>query len=670
MRAAHFPERSLRKAPGSTDVERVDPGDVEAVAGIARRPSLLTLPDSARREVLEAATRELASRALPALVTHLVLLVLAGVASGMARRHPGASAACLAVAAGLGLARVRLARRPVPSAAWWRRFAYLTIGMATHWGAIVFLVTHENGLHATALIYWMVGAGIAAGGAASLKPALTLAVAFSFTLLWPMALACALQPAGGLALVGIVATFFLFLLALARETSQAFWDARVNAALMRSRTTELEQFQEDTNRDHAIAERVFRNILDRSTFDLASLRVRCSPVQRFNGDLAMVLPVSSHRLRFFLGDFTGHGLGAAVGAMPVADIFFATTRRGLPLETTLREMNGKLRRAMPRGIFLSALAGELDTTSGRLVYWNGGLPEGYLLGPDRAVRHRLRSSRVPIGILGEENFDAALDVLNLQRADRLFICTDGVVEAAAPSGELFGHGRLEQALAPDPQSGFWSPALDDALNLHRGSNVLQDDTTYLELRYDDQLVSEVERRGATAGERVWRSDACDLQFDAPRLQSEDPLAEARAFVEAHICSEREASIANNVVAELFLNALDHGLLHLPSSMKDGPGGLTAYFGTREQRLRALEDGRVTVHLSVNEANEGCWLSVRVADTGAGFRPPDAAGGLVDGSVKHGRGIALVKHFCRKATWLDGGRVAEAELAISARRQRR
>ena len=48
-----------------------------------------------------------------------------------------------------------------------------------------------------------------------------------------------------------------------------------------------------------------------------------SPMALFNGDvlLADISPTGS--LMVLLGDFTGHGLPAAIGSMPLASIFMA-----------------------------------------------------------------------------------------------------------------------------------------------------------------------------------------------------------------------------------------------------------------------------------------------------------------------------------------------------------
>src|SRR3546814_8115398 len=51
-------------------------------------------------------------------------------------------------------------------------------------------------------------------------------------------------------------------------------------------------------------------------------------------------------MHILLGDFTGHGLPAAVGAMPLAEVFYGMTAKGYGLAQILREMNAKLKRIL------------------------------------------------------------------------------------------------------------------------------------------------------------------------------------------------------------------------------------------------------------------------------------------------------------------------------------
>jgi two-component sensor histidine kinase len=52
-----------------------------------------------------------------------------------------------------------------------------------------------------------------------------------------------------------------------------------------------------------------------------------------------------------------------------------------------------------------------------------------------------------------------------------------------------------------------------------------------------------------------------------------------------------------VVTELFINALEHGVLGLSSSLKEGADGFERYIEARQQRLQNLQKGQISFALS-------------------------------------------------------------------------
>ena len=61
-----------------------------------------------------------------------------------------------------------------------------------------------------------------------------------------------------------------------------------------------------------------------------------------------------------LGDFTGHGLPAAIGALPLAEVFHGMVSKRFALEDVLREVNTKLKSILPVGVFCCATAAHLE----------------------------------------------------------------------------------------------------------------------------------------------------------------------------------------------------------------------------------------------------------------------------------------------------------------------
>src|SRR5690625_7779697 len=89
--------------------------------------------------------------------------------------------------------------------------------------------------------------------------------------------------------------------------------------------------------------------------------------------LAAMRPSGS--MMVLLGDFTGHGLPAAVGAMPLAATFYGMVPQGFAMTDILREMNTKLKSILPVGIFCCATLADINYRKPQIRLRNRGLPE-------------------------------------------------------------------------------------------------------------------------------------------------------------------------------------------------------------------------------------------------------------------------------------------------------
>ena len=108
----------------------------------------------------------------------------------------------------------------------------------------------------------------------------------------------------------------------------------------------FDRHQATLEREQEIARRIFATAM-RPPDDRAAERVRCltAPMSVLNGDLLLVSPTPTGGLNTLVGDFTGHGLAAAVGALPVAETFYAMSRKGFGPGEILPEINRKLDKA-------------------------------------------------------------------------------------------------------------------------------------------------------------------------------------------------------------------------------------------------------------------------------------------------------------------------------------
>jgi anti-sigma regulatory factor (Ser/Thr protein kinase) len=148
-----------------------------------------------------------------------------------------------------------------------------------------------------------------------------------------------------------------------------------------------------------------------------------------------------------------------------------------------------------------------------------------------------------------------------------------------------------------------------------------------------------------------------LELTGRELSAADPVAACeRALADAGWPRESLDSVAL-IIAELWHNALEHGVLGLDSALKERAGGFSDYYVLRERLLRENRSGRVRIMLSLREAHGEPQLAIEVEDSGAGFDPRAPRAPLP--GRRSGRGLAIVRELCEALEFNARGNHARA-----------
>lgn len=420
-------------------------------------------------------------------------------------------------------------------------------------------------------------------------------------------------------------------------------------ALVQQQRDELAVHHEHLRHEHDIAERTFSKLMQACFLDAPNLRHMLAPVGLASGDLLLAEYRPDGVQHILLGDFTGHGLAAAMGAIPVADIFQSMTRKGLDIDLIAAEINRKLRAKLPVGLFLAACLLAVDAATGKVCIWNGGVPDVLVHRAGAGLRARLPSRHLPLGILDATAFVASLDCADLQAGDRIYAFSDGLPEAIAPDGGMFGEARLS-ALIEDPAATDPFAAICSALAGFRQGHPQHDDITLIEIVCP---LASAPRRALPPARDASDSLAISVEYGAARLRHDDARNLLSALLEALPVIAARRSQVYTLIAELFNNALDHGLLGMDSRIKDTADGFAAYYRQRDERLRELRNGTIRISLRLSGTEQQGEVCIEVEDSGAGFdhavmQAPPAAGCLSR------RGLALVRSLCRSVDFHGSG----------------
>ncbi|MBF0627696.1 MAG: SpoIIE family protein phosphatase [Magnetococcales bacterium] len=440
-------------------------------------------------------------------------------------------------------------------------------------------------------------------------------------------------------------------------------------ARLRMQKEELEHHQERVQQELEVGQHIFSHIVRAGNLlDAPCLNHWTSPMTLFNGDLLVASYNPAGGLHIMLGDFTGHGLSAAVAAMPVADIFYDMTAQGFSIGDLAEAMNVKLLSIMPRRMFCAACLIEVDHRQKSLNIWNGGLPDVLITDGSGRLVQKIPSNHIPLGVTRMTREDRKVELLEMRPDYRVFLLSDGVTEATDPDESMYGTERLERHFdGTHPPDTLFRVILDD-LERFRNNAQQSDDISLLEIvcdRAGEEPKGNEEKRQRTAiPPTSW--DAAFV-FSAHTLKTVDPLPTIVNAVMNLQAPSGHRERLYTILAELYSNALDHGLLRLDTRTKKTPEGFIRYYMEREERLAKLEEGTIRLELTHRPIPEesgateshGGEILILVEDTGPGFEI-DQIHTQLQGNIGHGgRGIALVRSLCHALEYQGRGNRAKA-----------
>jgi two-component system, HptB-dependent secretion and biofilm response regulator len=396
-------------------------------------------------------------------------------------------------------------------------------------------------------------------------------------------------------------------------------------------------------REQELTSHFFDTALRQSYLDPDILRHHISAAAIFNGDMLLVERGPSGGLYILVGDFTGHGLGAAIGTLPVAQIFFSMAKQGAWLGEIARAINDALRAFLPRDMFLSAGLFELAANGKLISIWNGGMPPSYVLNPHTGLLRKLESQHVPLGILPDTQFNTATQVFEVSLGERMYQFTNGLYEATNNTGDMFGDTRLPHLLANAKANLF--DAIITELASFNANAVHADDTTFIELTCR-AIAPSHQADMATTGSRASQPNvAFELSIllgpaELRNLNSVSPLVEQ---ICATIPLTYHRSMIHTILAELYANALEHGILELPSLLKTDADGFDQYYILRGTRLAELTEGEIRLNIRFEPVANAGLLHIQLQHGGNGF---DVKSLTTQPEMAYGRGLLLLKGLCQ------------------------
>lgn len=413
----------------------------------------------------------------------------------------------------------------------------------------------------------------------------------------------------------------------------------------------LTYYQLEVERNHHIVEHIFDNAIGRNPIAADYFDFYTQPEAQFNGDLFLCEQSPSGGVYLFIGDFTGHGLASAIGAIPVAQLFTAMTLKGLAVGEMAARLNRLLVNLLPADMFCVASILEIHANGKNFTLWSGGLPRLAVKTPEQEIRLLIDPQHMPLGILEDHEFDNQTQYFETEWGDTLLLYTDGLMESHHKELGMLGEEGVEQWFTRNRQVN--AQLLVDKAELYRAGAAADDDITIV----------------------LFRSRP--FQFKLPELLAE-PIPFNLSF---HLTAQhiKDAEVIDQVVAivnsipglaairselftvitELTNNAIEHGILGLSSDLKAEPEGFIEYYEQRRERIEQLEQGDIWI--TVQRLMPDNVLEICMQDSGPGF---DVASLKICEDETFGRGFVLIRELCQSLHISDSGKQIKVIMPIT------
>ena len=431
---------------------------------------------------------------------------------------------------------------------------------------------------------------------------------------------------------------------------------------------QLEHYRASVEHELEFADHILDNVTSKANMDLSYVKRWTSSLSpsAFSGDIFFVARKPSGGMHLMLCDFSGHGLPAAVGALPVSEVFLAMTHRGFSTYEILLEINKKLNNDLPTGFFCAAVFLDIDYVQGFISVVNAGLPGCFYIDVEKGEFRTIESNQLPLGISIDSVTQDNIEVMEIKKGSHLLVYTDGVSEVMNGDGELFGYERAATCVKETIHN---QGDLIDTFKAHVktfcGGEEPKDDISVIDLDcyaaaqdIDDEEEVALQPEVAPA---EWKVEF-DLSIAVLKSINPVPLL-LNAIRNLQLSSDHRKRIFT-ILSELYNNALDHGLLKLDSSLKHSADGFMRYHQEKQARLANLEDGWAKIRVEHVKEQDEFVIKINVSNTGEGFHYEHQLGEVEEETLlPSGRGIRLIRSIAQSLEYHDGGRIAEVKYTL-------
>ena len=436
--------------------------------------------------------------------------------------------------------------------------------------------------------------------------------------------------------------------------------------------SQIKKLQQEQQKDAELAEELMSGVIESRNYGLDKISIVKKPAALFSGDIQLTVLCPNGDINILLGDFTGHGLRSSIGAIPLSETFRAMTKKGFSLIDIINQVNAQLYDLLPIDLFLCATFVSISAHEKSAYLFNAGLPDAYIFDEQGSIKHQFSSTHPPLGVLPNLMTNSRLTIVPIDTEDRVVLISDGIIEAGNDMGELYGIERFEEAAIEGIIAKDLAHVLMENIDKFCAGKDQDDDISLIDIpcggwQRQIEVTDKIETVSHNSLEAAYQTTSPDWQWSlklvGKSLAAVNPVPMIMNQINEIEGAGEHWQNLYTILTELFVNALDHGVLKLSSTLKNSAEGFTQYFNEREKRLQSLEHGFIDISLNYFSLVEGGKVVITLKDSGEGFDSlklfKNHSSTQKTEEMLSGRGIELVNQLSDTLEFKESGTLVEA-----------
>lgn len=216
---------------------------------------------------------------------------------------------------------------------------------------------------------------------------------------------------------------------ITKPFSESILLARIETQLTLARAQKvIEDSHRALQKEQLYIENIIASMRDDPRFESANVKQSLSPVENSNGDIVLSASNATQQQHLMVGDFTGHGLTAAIAGPLVSSMFYSNVQNNLYPQHVLEAINFELYHKLPAQKFLAAAYVFWQKESKQIAIYNLGMPAILLFKKQKPQSPIIvKSSSLALGVL-ERMTTPCYELQDFQEGDRIMVVTDGLID--------------------------------------------------------------------------------------------------------------------------------------------------------------------------------------------------------------------------------------------------